>query len=163
MMKSAIQCALISIGITLFISWTHAVCWEMGWTSYRPVEYRDIDAGFDERERWFGWPFAAIGYVAVGQPYLVPSPQDPILRMRWTRQGAFVVVIGARSVPVGYFVRWPYAVGDCVIWCIVLLSITHVRRWKVRDRKGLCVDCGYPIVGLVSRRCPECGKMRIGR
>ena len=51
-------------------------------------------------------------------------------------------------------------------WALLLLFIAYptfafirgpVRRWR-RQRKGLCVYCGYDLTGNVSGVCPECGK-----
>ena len=34
------------------------------------------------------------------------------------------------------------------------------RRARRRERRGLCVACGYSLAGLAEGRCPECGAAR---
>jgi hypothetical protein len=38
-----------------------------------------------------------------------------------------------------------------------------VRRARRRARAGGCVRCGYPLRGLTSLKCPECGAPLIAR
>jgi len=62
--------------------------------------------------------------------------------------------------------------GSLAAWAIVsvlaigptiaFVVIPTRRIW--RHRRGRCVFCGYCLVGLVSRRCPECGcTMNLGK
>lgn len=63
----------------------------------------------------------------------------------------------------------PFDYRLLVIWCIAILSamvisaylaMPYVRRAH-RLRSGLCVVCGYDLVGIGKlRRCPECGHRR---
>ena len=53
---------------------------------------------------------------------------------------------------------FPLWLSTCVL--VTLMSIPLVRgplrRWH-RRWKGRCLECGYDLRGLRSRRCPECG------
>ena len=60
----------------------------------------------------------------------------------------------------------------CPSWFIVVLLGTYPaftfarglirRRRRRRDRRGLCLKCGYDLTGNVSGVCPECGTLVAG-
>lgn len=47
----------------------------------------------------------------------------------------------------------PAVVFALCFWCSYYLPI---RRVRMRQEKGLCVNCGYCLIGLGEPRCPEC-------
>ncbi len=51
---------------------------------------------------------------------------------------------------------WP-VFWTCVPLAVVLWATPAARR-QVRRRRNRCVGCGYPLRGLTSNRCPECGR-----
>ncbi|HPF40604.1 MAG TPA: hypothetical protein P5081_13525 [Phycisphaerae bacterium] len=49
-------------------------------------------------------------------------------------------------------------------WCILVVAVPtwfilhrRARELRLRERRGLCLTCGYSLVGNVSGACPECG------
>jgi len=88
-------------------------------------------------ERRFGIELAGKRRVSGG---LSPTRSPRMLPLRPVFPGFFVDVAA-------YAVAW---------WGLLMLPFA-VCRWR-RRRHGLCVRCGYDLVGLaVGLRCPECG------
>src|SRR5271157_283781 len=65
---------------------------------------------------------------------------------------------------------WPSALQIVVITGMALVGVVSMgiavremtrqlraRRAHGRSERGLCVRCGYPLGGLPSSTCPECG------
>lgn len=48
-------------------------------------------------------------------------------------------------------------VVECVIGSAVALAVARFRRVGVPEDPSLCKGCGYSLVGLEERLCPECG------
>ncbi len=76
---------------------------------------------------------------------------------------AFYVVtlsldLPAETIVSGISIRtpWWFASGLLVIYPTVAFLRGPGRRW-LRCRRGLCVKCGYDLMGNVSGVCPECG------
>lgn len=61
-----------------------------------------------------------------------------------------------RSIPV--VLRVPYAVFNALCYSVILIAAIVIRSICLhaqRRRRGLCVSCGYALIGV--HRCPECG------
>lgn len=61
-----------------------------------------------------------------------------------------------RSIPV--VLRVPYAAVNALCYSVVLIAAIVIRNICLdaqRRRRGLCVMCGYALIGV--HRCPECG------
>ncbi len=44
---------------------------------------------------------------------------------------------------------------------IPIVGLTHYLHSAMRIKRGLCSRCGYPLFGLPSSICPECGHIQI--
>ena len=107
--------------------------------------------------RTVGWPARSL---QSGQSF---RPEE--IRGRVLDVGSYALPAWLRKVcPRGYLatnVIWPgfalntlfYALPIALLW----LAPGQVRR-RHRRRKGLCVDCGYPVADA-GKPCPECGKI----
>lgn len=63
------------------------------------------------------------------------------------RNGSVLMLVGALDATVGV---------------LFLIAARGQYEDSVRDRRkacGECVKCGYPLRGLTSERCPECGQL----
>jgi hypothetical protein len=109
--------------------------------------------------------------------YQSKSVWPPPPRREWGIWGVFAVSTdmtdGRRYVGVlGAGVRWCFqqtgyrrfeVMLSCrklaivfAIYPTIIVSIHALRRWH-RNRRGLCLKCGYSLTGNVSGTCPECG------
>lgn len=70
-------------------------------------------------------------------------------------------VYSYRKSSEGFVSCTTYQSSIFVIIGIVLLptgaSLYHLIRRRFRFKHGLCIHCGYNLMGLLSARCPECG------
>ena len=49
------------------------------------------------------------------------------------------------------------ALGVLITGPLLAASLFRQRRKRNRIERGECVRCGYPLTGIDSARCPECG------
>ncbi len=94
----------------------------------------------------FGWPWPVLRQVRLWWPW-----KDP----QWAASG---------PTDTSYVFQWkglilnPLLLGS-IAWLAILgypwLVIEARRRW--RRRRGLCVQCAYPLMGAAT--CPECGRV----
>lgn len=91
-----------------------------------------------------------------------PEGATTPVKQRWEVMGVGYYAITFR--PLGAQASYE-RVMYCQLWYVgVVLAfypcITFVRgpvrRWH-RRKRGLCVKCGYNLIGLPAPRCPECG------
>lgn len=81
----------------------------------------------------------------------------------WTSAGAFELSIAGLVATIPYRPAWMGVVANSVIWAapfIVFQAVSILRqrvRYSSRIRRGACGQCGYPLDGLRSKKCPECG------
>ncbi len=83
--------------------------------------------------RSFGWRWLSLE-VGVRSA----STGDPLHHYRRFRCPLVVPLVLLGAYPTIAFIRGP------------------LRHWRRRDR-GLCLECGYDLTGIVSGICPECG------
>lgn len=127
-------------------------------------------SGLDKMERAVGAQSAAVHDVAVGWPFRawgfticstsgdvaianVGVKHEPIL-IRGLRWGA-----ASNKVIPGSPI-WTGLVANCVlVLCAyaAIVGLYELAKRVLRARTTRCVVCGYLLVGLDSRRCPECG------
>lgn len=53
--------------------------------------------------------------------------------------------------------RYPLMAISSICGIILLLYALYYGRIALRKRKGKCILCGYPLHGLPTPTCPECG------
>jgi hypothetical protein len=48
---------------------------------------------------------------------------------------------------------------DTLLFALLAASFAQVRRVKrcYRKLRGLCISCGYDLIGIPAAVCPECG------
>lgn len=51
---------------------------------------------------------------------------------------------------------WPLVIGALIFPCAQILWVALVRPSRL-PREAACGRCGYPVAGLSSHECPECG------
>lgn len=123
-----------------------------GWPVYHLTDamtmypYIAVVAGLPER-RWklggFAWKRSEVTAETrtLGTQYIGPS----------------VVDYGDRSVSISVVVPWWsfFAIG-MVLPLLAARRMVLTRRWRRRNRAGLCAVCGYDL-RVTPERCPECG------
>ena len=58
-------------------------------------------------------------------------------------------------------ILWAGLCGDVGVWSglvFIMISTPFVFRILYRRKRGLCIECGYQLRGLIEHRCPECGR-----
>jgi len=129
----------------------------------------------------FGWPFAALQYeeLTIADGPGMPAPSTwPTLFSEFRSHAGWRLgvalpewvplpkwgnasVTARRTLPLtpvwpGFVVDW--TIASIVAWCLLFLPGVVIR--KRRFRRGLCLNCGYP---LGSNTCPECGHVHATR
>ena len=53
---------------------------------------------------------------------------------------------------------FPLWLSTSILLTLMMIPVARgpIRRWH-REWRGCCVECGYDLRGLRSRKCPECG------
>lgn len=48
-------------------------------------------------------------------------------------------------------------------WIVIWIAASVLKQWcrMKQARRGICPNCGYPQLGLISGTCPECGVARL--
>ncbi len=92
-------------------------------------------------------------HVVYSEPYPGKEPlYDLDLGAVYLRRTSISHVL-ARGVGVQWWALFPLL--------MILPIIAYIRgpmRRRRRRRLGLCIACGYSLVGLTEPRCPECGR-----
>lgn len=93
------------------------------------------------------------------------TPSQGIMEDSFVRVGILGVRWGKGQYADEFGRRIDCHVVIASLWLLLALFIAYptiafirgpLRRWR-RRRKGLCLWCGYDLVGNVSGVCPECG------
>lgn len=86
--------------------------------------------------------------------------EDPELAHDPTFQFAWVTLDLAPRGHNAIGLDWLYFPLAYLVALFLLLPLGQAGRWGfyfLRDRRGLCVNCGYDLRGNTSGPCPECG------
>jgi len=72
------------------------------------------------------------------------------------------VVVFTVSWFLAYGRFWDEVLGVMIVFWIIAASIATVlllllQHWQRPHTGPYCLQCGYCLIGLPSRRCPECG------
>jgi hypothetical protein len=60
--------------------------------------------------------------------------------------------------------NWHGAIFNILSWLVIVyVTFIGLLTWRRRDRGGHCVNCGYSLVGLARKICPECGRDSSGK
>ncbi|MDX2198268.1 MAG: hypothetical protein SF069_04755 [Phycisphaerae bacterium] len=78
---------------------------------------------------------------------------------------ALLLTVGVGVLTFTAWPQWVYGLvpvlveSTFIVWCasIFHLAVMQDRRFATEGQAGVCY-CGYPIQGLTSQRCPECGR-----
>ena len=101
-----------------------------------------------------GWPLFAFGCRIVNEP-----SSRAAARSAWER-GGFEVRSDNRRIEFPWKPMWPGFAANTMLYSLVIvttcLAARAFRRAR-RRRRGLCVECGYPVG--VSEACSECGSI----
>lgn len=109
-------------------------------------------------ESAFGWPARMGGMRGMALPPL-DEQGKPVLR-----QTSIGPVLDLRPAELHFWVWWPGVVFNIFVGPLALAAawigirfLVEIRRTWRRSR-GLCANCGYPVAGLATDVCPECGR-----
>jgi len=145
-LAAALMAVLLVHGIFDRTVWTSS-----GWFNQEPQQVRQpIDVIAVDVER-FDLVISTVqirdtawtprGYLPLLKPYgwsTQVDPSNPRLRLVIFRLPLWLMFLASAVYPVVAFIRGP------------------LRRWR-RKRRGLCVGCGYNLIGTVTGVCSECG------
>lgn len=121
-------------------------------------------------EHQFGWPFRAMRARFESGFYSTDVYPLSARHRQWMRDASVsptVVVFSpfrAGETPLlPLAILWRGLLANVVAWSCVMLgvctSFTFLRD-VLRSRRGVCTQCGYSLVGLDAKTCPECGSPR---
>ncbi len=124
--------------------------------------------GYWAREFQQGWPFRAL--VRYDASKYTPNGTRtgssgwielklPTLHAGLTVPPQWLPALLTPDRPLPIKPLWPGFVANTIVWgsipCTFMVAAGHLQRRR-RARRGLCVQCAYPIADL--KICPECGK-----
>jgi hypothetical protein len=85
----------------------------------------------------------------------------PVDRTIWQRLGfdAYYGSLPGEYIygPKGLFIAFPAWIAAAMLASPPLISLSRLRRRRVRHKLGLCRECGYDLRAS-NERCPECGE-----
>lgn len=85
-------------------------------------------------------------------------PRVQMTGLRVTEKGDQEVPPAGIVLPTSWVVEWAALnVLFMAMSIAVPAELIHYAHRRRRVRRRLCVNCGYSIVGVVDRHCPECG------
>jgi hypothetical protein len=104
----------------------------------------------------YGWPFIAF-YAVTEQTILSSNWINPPEEIR----GAIELPLrNGRTIRIPLLPTWHGAALNSVVYTLAwagLFAAIDGARERRRDRRGLCIVCGYDVRGDSARPCPECG------
>jgi hypothetical protein len=128
---------------------------------------------------WFAWlgmsPIPPLAYLFMGADVALVLIVRLMLSQRmWSGAKQQLIVLGAfivaiviiwvcgwhacepRELPVYWFTSIPLAI--CITYCVTIAVFLVLRKHRKHAGQVMsCLSCGYPLRGLSSNRCPECG------
>ncbi len=123
----------------------------------RPGDSLEIKFADGYQWGWRGLAFRDGSLRVFCNPEWPPSPMAALVDKQWDGFKVFLTRYGEGDVE--FLLRLPLwlLLVLFALYPIVALIRGPYRRYR-RRRKGLCVKCGYNLMGNVSGVCPECGE-----
>jgi len=164
---SAVICVMLTIGAAWMVSAYAQLYRKPEFVFSREVLTRRIegDREIERQDVYSGFPFACVKFHREKIWERPKGHLDSHFFYGTTTYDCFTVKLFFMSEPVafGYGILWRgfllNLVGYIFVLALARRAWKRYRRWVFKKRSS-CHDCGYPLVGLSSAVCPECGSNR---